>query len=172
MSTLSDATIRWYAKGVIPNGSPKWHVIEPMIVPYAEEQLQPASYDLILDHILDFEGNKYDFYPMVPHEFVLGSTLELVNIPDFLVARIEGKSSLARQGLMVHTAGFIDPGFSGTLTLEITNHSGVVRDLRKGMRIAQLAFQELDRPAERPYGHPELKSHYQGQRGATPSAID
>lgn len=140
-----------------------------MIVPFVEEQLQPASYDLLLDHVLDFEGQELDFYPLAPHEFILGSTAELISVPDFLVARIEGKSSLARKGLMVHTAGFIDPGFNGTLTLEITNHSGVVRFLEKGMKIAQLAFQELDRPAEKPYGHPDLGSHYQDQQGATPA---
>lgn len=175
MSTLSDRTIRWYARGIIPASSRghgitgTWHSVEPMIVPFTEEQLQPASYDLLLDHILDFEGNKYDVYPLAPHEFILGSTIEFVNIPNFLVARIEGKSSRAREGIMVHTAGFIDPGFTGTLTLEITNHSGVIRELKQGMKIAQLAFQELDLPAERPYGHPDLGSHYQGQKGATPS---
>lgn len=159
MSTLSDGTIQEICLELNP----------PLIVPFNEEQLQPASYDLILDHALDFNGLVCEFYPLAPHEFILGSTMEVVNVPDWLVARIEGKSSLARQGLMVHTAGFIDPGFRGTLTLEITNHSGVVFDLHKGMKIAQLAFQQLDKPAKRPYGHPDLGSHYQGQQGATPS---
>lgn len=140
-----------------------------LIKPFSTQLLQPASYDLILDHLMDFEGTIIEDYFLAPKEFILGSTREWVNIPITLVARIEGKSSLARKGLMVHTAGFIDPGFRGNLTLEITNHSSVPVLLGKGMKIAQLAFQHLDFPAERPYGHPELGSHYQNQEGVTPS---
>lgn len=159
MSTLSDISIEEACQQYDP----------PLIVPYNPDLLQPASYDLILDHIMDFEGQIHHHYFLNSKEFILGSTKEKVHIPSWLVARIEGKSSLARKGLMVHTAGFIDPGFSGTLTLEITNHSGVPYRLEAGMKIAQLAFQQLDRPARRPYGHPDLGSHYQGQVGATPS---
>lgn len=179
MSTLSDRTIGMYCTGIVPlGGHHDWKRVSlrdgvrgmpALIEPYREEQLQPASYDLILDHIMDFEGLVYYHHILAPKEFILGSTKEKVNIPDFLVARIEGKSSLARKGLMVHTAGFIDPGFEGNLTLEITNHSGVPFQLDVGMKIAQLAFQTLDYPAQRPYGHPNLGSHYQGQVGATPS---
>ena len=100
-----------------------------------------------------------------PGEFALGRTQEHVEIPDDIVARIEGKSSLGRLGLIVHaTAGFVDPGFKGTLTLEITNLTRVPIKLYAGLPIAQLSFMTLDAPAERPYGSPELGSHYQGRR--------
>jgi len=105
-----------------------------------------------------------------PGEFVLGRTLEHVELPTDVVARIEGKSSLGRLGLIVHaTAGFVDPGFRGTLTLEITNLTRVPIKLYAGRPIAQLSFMALDAPALRPYGSPELGSHYQGQVDATES---
>jgi dCTP deaminase len=108
-----------------------------------------------------------------PGEFVLGTTVEWVELPDDVVARIEGKSSLGRLGLIVHaTAGFVDPGFRGTLTLEITNLTRVPIVLWPGKPIAQLSFMTLDRPAERPYGHPELGSHYHGQVEATESRYE
>jgi dCTP deaminase len=108
-----------------------------------------------------------------PNEFVLGRTEEHVEMPDDLVARIEGKSSLGRLGLIVHaTAGFVDPGFAGTLTLEITNFNSVPIVLRPGLPIAQLSFMTLDRAAERPYGHPDLGSHYQRQVDATESRYE
>lgn len=164
MSVLSDRTIR--------DLSDTEHHQKPLIVPFDNNLLQPASYDLILGRILVLTGRVSDRVSdehwIETHEFCLGSTMEYVNIPIDLVARIEGKSSLARKGIMVHTAGFIDPGFEGQLTLEIVNH-GPRFLLREGMRIAQLAFQMLDLPAERPYGHPELGSHYHGQVGPTPA---
>jgi len=105
-----------------------------------------------------------------PGEFVLGRTQERVSLPDDVVSRIEGKSSVGRLGLIVHaTAGFVDPGFEGTLTLEITNLTRVPIKLYAGKPIAQLSFMALDRPAQRPYGHPELGSHYHGQVEATES---
>jgi dCTP deaminase len=105
-----------------------------------------------------------------PGEFVLGSTVEWVELPDDVVARIEGKSSLGRLGLIVHaTAGFVDPGFSGSLTLEITNLTRVPIKLYAGLPIAQLSFMALDAPAEHPYGSEALGSHYQGQVAATES---
>ena len=105
-----------------------------------------------------------------PGEFALGRTQEYVEIPDDIVSRIEGKSSLGRLGLIVHaTAGFVDPGFKGTLTLEITNLTRVPIKLYEGLPIAQLSFMALDVPAEHPYGSPELGSHYQGQVAATES---
>ena len=108
-----------------------------------------------------------------PGEFVLGRTEEWVELPDDVVARIEGKSSLGRLGLIVHaTAGFVDPGWSGTLTLEITNLTRVPIKLWPGLPIAQLSFMALDAPAERPYGHPELGSHYHGQVDATESRYE
>jgi len=108
-----------------------------------------------------------------PGEFCLGRTLEWVELPDDIVARIEGKSSLGRLGLIVHaTAGFCDPGWRGTLTLELNNLTRVPIRLYPGLLIAQLSFMALDRPARRPYGSPELGSHYQGQRAATESRYE
>ena len=108
-----------------------------------------------------------------PGEFVLGRTEEWVELPDDIVARIEGKSSLGRLGLIVHaTAGFVDPGWKGTLTLEITNLTRVPIVLWPGKPIAQVSFMTLDRPAERPYGHPDLGSHYHGQVDATESRYE
>ena len=108
-----------------------------------------------------------------PGEFCLGRTLEWVKIPDDIVARIEGKSSLGRLGLIVHaTAGFCDPGFEGTLTLELNNLTRVPIRLYPDLPIAQLSFMTLDKPALKPYGSPGLGSHYQGQRAATESRYE
>ncbi len=108
-----------------------------------------------------------------PGEFCLGRTLEWVRIPDDIVARIEGKSSLGRLGLIVHaTAGFCDPGFQGTLTLELNNLTRVPIMLYPNLPIAQLSFMTLDRAAQKPYGSPGLGSHYQGQRAATESRYE
>jgi dCTP deaminase len=105
-----------------------------------------------------------------PGEFCLGRTLEWVELPDDIVARIEGKSSLGRLGLIVHaTAGFCDPGWKGTLTLELNNLTRIPIKLYPGLPIAQLSFMALDRPALRPYGSADLGSHYQGQIAATES---
>ena len=108
-----------------------------------------------------------------PGEFCLGRTLEWVELPDDIVARIEGKSSLSRLGLIVHaTAGFCDPGWKGTLTLELNNLTRVPIKLWPGLPIAQLSFMMLDAAAQRPYGHPELGSHYHGQVEATESRYE
>jgi len=108
-----------------------------------------------------------------PGEFCLGRTLEWVELPEDVVARIEGKSSLGRLGLIVHaTAGFCDPGWRGTLTLELNNLTRVPIKLYPGLLIAQLSFMALDKPALRPYGSPELGSHYQGQVAATESRYE
>jgi dCTP deaminase len=108
-----------------------------------------------------------------PGEFCLGRTLEWVELPDDIVARIEGKSSLGRLGLIVHaTAGFCDPGWKGTLTLELNNLTRVPIKLYPNLLIAQLSFMTLDAPARRPYGSPELGSHYQGQVEATESRYE
>jgi len=108
-----------------------------------------------------------------PGEFVLARTEEHVSLPDDVVARIEGKSSLGRLGLIIHaTAGFVDPGFSGTLTLEVANLTRIPIELWPGLPIAQLSFMALDAPAQRPYGHPDLGSHYHGQIEATESRYE
>jgi dCTP deaminase len=183
-SVLSDGTIRQ----LVDEGRIRIEPWDPLMV-------QPASVDLKLGtsfrvfhnhriQVIDLadpptgltervEVDTDEPFVIHPGEFVLGRTEEHVAIPDDVVARIEGKSSLGRLGLIVHaTAGFVDPGFSGTLTLEITNFNSVPIVLRPGLPIAQLSFMTLDRAAERPYGHPGLGSHYHGQVEATESRYE
>jgi len=183
-SVLSDGTIR----RLVAEGRVR-------IEPFDESMVQPASIDLNLgdsfrvfhnfrvpaidladpptnltEHVQVPEGEPFVIHP---GEFCLGRTAEWVELPDDLVARIEGKSSLGRLGLIVHaTAGFVDPGWKGTLTLEITNLTRVPIILWPGKPIAQLSFMTLDAPAERPYGHPDLGSHYHGQVEATESRYE
>jgi len=105
-----------------------------------------------------------------PGEFVLGSTAERIGIPDDLVGRLEGKSSLARLGLVIHsTAGFVDAGFDGYLTLELSNVASLPITLYPGMKIGQISFMQMTTPADTPYGSGALGSKYQGQRGPRPS---
>jgi dCTP deaminase len=160
--------------------------------PYEPGLVQPASIDVRLDRMFRvFNNVKYthidpsiqqddlttavetpDGEPFVLHpgEFVLGSTLEVVTLPDDLAARLEGKSSLGRLGLVTHsTAGFIDPGFSGHVTLELSNLANLPITLWPGMKIGQICVFRLSTPAEHPYGSAKYGSRYQGQRGPTPS---
>ena len=162
------------------------------IEPLAEDGLQPASVDIRLDRQFRVFRNHRDSYidvrepvenltevetvkddePFVLHpgEFVLGSTLERVRLGPDLVARVEGKSSLGRLGLLVHaTAGYVDPGWDGHLTMELSNVANLPIRLYYGMKIGQLSFLELSTEAERPYGSPGLRSKYQGQTGPTAS---
>ncbi|MCL1598027.1 MAG: dCTP deaminase, partial [Actinomycetia bacterium] len=107
-----------------------------------------------------------------PGEFVLGSTLETISLSDSVVARLEGKSSLGRLGLLIHsTAGFIDPGFVGQVTLELSNVANLPIAIYPNMKIGQISFYQMTTPAEFPYGSPELGSKYQGQIGPTPSQM-
>src|SRR5512135_2174376 len=107
-----------------------------------------------------------------PGEFVLGATLERVAVPDDLVARLEGKSSLGRLGLLIHsTAGYVDPGWDGYLTLELSNVANLPITLYYGMKIGQISFFRMSSPVDRPYGSPELGSKYQGQSEPTASAF-
>ena len=107
-----------------------------------------------------------------PGEFVLGQTLEWVELPDDLVARLEGEVSLGRLGLLIHsTAGYVDPGWKGNLTLELSNVANLPIALYYGMRIGQISFFKMSSPVERPYGSPELRSRYQGQKEPTASAF-
>ena len=163
-----------------------------VVEPYDEAMVQPSSIDFRLDRYFRvFENHRYphidpaadqsDLTRMVepvgdepfilhPGEFVLGSTLEVVTLPDDLAARVEGKSSLGRLGLLTHaTAGFVDPGFSGHVTLELANVATLPIKLYPGMKIGQLCFFRLSSPAEHPYGSAKYGSRYQGQRGPTPS---
>lgn len=160
--------------------------------PWDPEMVQPSSIDVRLDKYFRlFDNHKYTFidpsldqsdltrlvevdaaegFVLHPGEFVLGSTLETVTLPDDLAARVEGKSSLGRLGLLTHaTAGFVDPGFSGHVTLELSNVATLPIMLWPGMKIGQLAFFQLSSPAENPYGSATYGSHYQGQRGPTAS---
>lgn len=162
------------------------------IEPYSDRDVQPASVDFHLaNKILVFRNSTLPYidlrnevpnlteeviiednepFMLHPGEFVLGSTLEKLTLSNDLVARIEGKSSLGRLGLMIHsTAGFIDPGWSGNLTLELANVSRLPITLYFGMRIGQISFQQMTTEADRPYGSKELSSRYQGQESPTAS---
>ncbi|MEN5075353.1 dCTP deaminase [Isoptericola cucumis] len=160
--------------------------------PLDPSMLQPSSIDVRLDRYFRlFDNHKYPFidpaqeqpdltrlvevapdepFVLHPGEFVLGSTFEGVTLPDDVAARLEGKSSLGRLGLLTHsTAGFIDPGFSGHVTLELSNVATLPITLWPGMKIGQLCFFRLSSPAEHPYGSRAYGSRYQGQRGPTAS---
>ena len=133
---------------------------------YIERYIDPA--DIPKDLYREVEITSYGGVLLKPGEFVLASTIEELTLPDDIAARIEGKSSLGRIGLMIHsTAGFVDPGWTGQLTLELSNIGRMPILLRYGMRIGQLSFNRLSSPVERPYGHLELGSKYQGQSGPT-----
>ena len=160
--------------------------------PWEPAMLQPSSIDFRLDRFFRvFENHRYphidpaadqsdltrevetvgdEAFILHPGEFVLGSTYETVTLPDDIAARVEGKSSLGRLGLLTHaTAGFVDPGFSGHVTLELANVATLPIKLYPGMKIGQLCFFRLSSPAEHPYGSEKYGSRYQGQRGPTPS---
>lgn len=142
----------------------------------ADHQYQPASVDLRLgEEFMDPNSNvqvRQKFYTILPGECVLATTLEHIEISSSMVARVEGKSSWGRKFLMVHsTAGFIDPGFKGQITLELVNLSKVSILLPVGCMIVQVSFAWLDAAAERPYGSPGLNSHYQNQAGVQGSAL-
>jgi dCTP deaminase len=162
------------------------------IDPYDPGLVQPSSVDVRLDRFFRvFENHKYphidpsveqpdltrlvetdgeEAFILHPGEFVLASTYEVVSLPDDIASRLEGKSSLGRLGLLTHsTAGFIDPGFSGHVTLELSNVATLPIKLYPGMKIGQLCMFRLSSPAEFPYGSAGYGSRYQGQRGPTPS---
>lgn len=130
--------------------------------------IDPAQEQPDLTRLVEVEGDEP--FVLHPGEFVLASTLEVVTLPDDIAARLEGKSSLGRLGLLTHsTAGFIDPGFSGHVTLELSNVATLPITLWPGMKIGQLCFFKLSSPAEHPYGSERYGSRYQGQRGPTAS---
>jgi dCTP deaminase len=162
------------------------------IDPYDPAMLQPSSVDVRVDRyfrvfrnsrypFIDVKTNQEDLTEIVevtedeafilhPGEFVLGSTLERITLPDDVVGRLDGKSSLGRLGLLIHsTAGFIDPGWDGHVTLELSNVANLPITIYSGMKIGQLSFVQLSEPAERPYWSAGIGSKYQGQRGPTPS---
>ncbi|QDO87373.1 dCTP deaminase [Ornithinimicrobium ciconiae] len=160
--------------------------------PWDPSMVQPSSVDVRLDRYFRlFDNHKYpvidpaqdqpeltrlvevepeESFVLHPGEFVLGSTYEEVSLPDDVAARVEGKSSLGRLGLLTHaTAGFVDPGFTGHVTLELSNVATLPIVLHPGMKIGQLCFFQLSSAAEHPYGSSAKGSHYQGQRGPTAS---
>jgi dCTP deaminase len=160
--------------------------------PWDAELVQPSSVDVRLDRYFRvFNNSQYthidpsqqqdeltalvepkgdDPFVLHPGEFVLGTTLEVITLPDDLAARLDGKSSLGRLGLLTHsTAGFIDPGFTGHITLELSNVANLPITLWPGMKIGQLCLYKLSSPAQHPYGSSATGSRYQGQRGPTPS---
>ena len=162
------------------------------IDPFDEADVQPSSVDLHVDRFFrTFHNARHPFidvkqpmedltelvevpgdeaFILHPGEFVLGSTCEYVRLPSDLVARLEGKSSLGRLGLLIHsTAGYVDPGFEGHLTLELSNVANLPITIYPGMKIGQISFFGLSSEAENPYGSRTAGSKYQGQRGPTPS---
>jgi dCTP deaminase len=178
---LSDRTIR-----------EELHAGRIQIDPFDPACIQPSSVDLHVDSqfrvfansrypYIDVKSRMPDLTDLVevaegepfilhPGEFVLGSTRERVRIPDDMVARLEGKSSLGRLGLLIHsTAGYVDPGWDGYLTLELSNVANLPITIYPGMKIGQISFFRLSTPAENPYGSKETGSKYQGQRGPTAS---
>jgi len=180
---LSDRTIRLeMAKGRI------------VVDPCDPDDIQPSSIDLHLGG--DFQVFRNSRYPYIdpareqpgltepvtasveepfvlhPGEFSLGTTVERIALPDDVVGRLEGKSSLGRLGLLIHsTAGYVDPGWDGTLTLELSNVANLPILLVPGMKIGQISFSQMTTAVDRPYGHPELGSKYMGQVSATPSRM-
>jgi dCTP deaminase len=163
------------------------------VVPYEAGNVQPASIDLRLGSSFRvFDTHNHPVidsalaqmltrevvvspnrpFVLKPGEFVLATTMEKICVPDYLAAKIEGRSSTGRLGLMVHsTAGWIDPGFHGEVTLELSSLAQLPMLLRPGMPVAQLCLFRLSSPAQVPYGSPELNSRYQNQKGATPARI-
>ena len=163
--------------------------------PFDAELIQPASVDIKLDNnFRTFTNSRHPVIPadnppadltqlvhvcdneqfiLHPGEFVLASTIEYLTLGDNIAARLEGKSSMGRIGLMIHsTAGFIDPGFEGQITLELSNVARLPLALTPRMKIGQLSFIELSSPCEFPYGSPKLGSKYQHQQGPTPSRTE
>ena len=164
------------------------------IEPLAPDAIQPSSVDLRLDRffrvfkksdrphidvrqpsddcteLIEVEGDQP--FLIRPGQFVLANTLETITVPNDLVARLDGRSSLGRLGLLVHaTAGYVDPGFSGKLTLELANAAPLPIAVYCGMKICQISFLRLSTPVDRPYGSPGLGSKYQGQQEPTPSRV-
>lgn len=180
---LSDVTLREYmADGRIE------------IDPLGEKAIQPASVDLRLgssfrvfeysrqtfinpqekntEYTKEYEIEEGGAFILHPGKFVLGTTRELIRVPDDLVAKLEGRSSLGRLGVVVHaTAGHINPGFRGQITLELSNVGSLPVQLQEGMAICQISFLRLTTTAEHAYGHKALGSRYQGQQGATESMV-
>jgi dCTP deaminase len=191
---LPTGAIHWLAPVVLSDRSIRAEIEAGRIVidPFEERLIQPSSVDVRVDRSFRvFHNSRYthidvrkemedltelvrkpegEAFILHPGEFVLGQTLERVTLPNDLVARLEGKSSLGRLGLLIHsTAGFVDSGFSGNLTLELSNVANLPITIYHGMPIGQISFMRMDGPVEHPYGADENSSKYQGQAEPTPS---
>jgi len=165
-----------------------------VVEPCEASDIQPSSVDLHLgDDFQVFRNSRYPYidpareqpgltervaasqeepFVLHPGEFALGTTVERIALPEDVVGRLEGKSSLGRLGLLIHsTAGYVDPGWDGRLTLELSNVANLPIVLSPGMKIGQISFSRMTTPLDRPYGHPDLGSRYQGQHEATPSRM-
>ena len=165
-----------------------------IVEPCDPKDIQPSSVDLHLgDDFQVFRNSRYPYidpgreqpglmervsasheepFVLHPGEFALGTTIERIALPDNVVGRLEGKSSLGRLGLLIHsTAGYVDPGWDGRLTLELSNAANLPILLTPGMKIGQVSFSQMTTPVDRPYGHPGLGSRYQGQHEATSSKM-
>lgn len=167
MSILSDKSIK-----------EKIEKKEIIINPYNEVDVQPSSIDLHLSNDLKtINGESINILDDEPYnlqagEFILGSTKEWIEIPDDIVATVEGRSSIGRLGITAHiTAGYIDPGFKGNITLEIANISAKTFQLKNNMSLCQIVFHELTTKAQRPYGAKELNSKYQNSKGTIKSRL-
>lgn len=198
MQVVAESNFRWlqiYGVAVLLSDRDIRAQIESKRVgvePFADSMIQPSSVDVRLDKFFRvFENHKYEVidpsleqpeltreiiaedgeaFILHPGEFVLASTYEVITLPDDIAGRLEGKSSLGRLGLLTHsTAGFIDPGFSGHITLELSNVANLPVKLYPGMKIGQLCLIKLSSPAEHPYGSAQYLNRYQGQRGPTAS---
>ena len=198
MQVVAESNFRWlqiYGVAVLLSDRDIRAQIESKRVgvePFADAMIQPSSVDVRLDKFFRvFENHKYEVidpsleqpeltreiiaedgeaFILHPGEFVLASTYEVITLPDDIAGRLEGKSSLGRLGLLTHsTAGFIDPGFSGHITLELSNVANLPVKLYPGMKIGQLCLIKLSSPAEHPYGSAQYLNRYQGQRGPTAS---
>lgn len=163
-----------------------------VITPYDPKSVEPSSYDVRLDNkFLIFKHSSHAFidvrkkmnglmemvtikddepFILHPGEFILGSTFERIKLPNNIVARIEGKSSLGRLGILIHsTAGYVDPGWDGNLTLELSNVAKLPITLYYKMKIGQISFARMTTPVDKPYGSKGLKSKYHGDKGPSPS---
>lgn len=181
---------------VLSDHTIKLEMAEGRIVvdPCDPDDIQPSSVDLHLgDHFEVFRNSRYPYidpareqpgltervtasreepFVLHPGEFTLGTTVERIVLPEDIVGRLEGKSSLGRLGLLIHsTAGYVDPGWEGRLTLELSNVANLPILLTPGMKIGQISFSRMSTAVDRPYGHPDLGSKYQGQSEATPSRM-
>lgn len=191
---MSSTTVSCWLTMILSDRSIREEVAKGRIIiePFDDSCVQPSSVDLRVDRffrvfrnhsqrVIDVKDDQEGLTELVevieddalilhPGEFVLGSTLERVALPDDLVGRLEGKSSLGRLGLLIHTtAGFVDPGFDGYLTLELSNVANLPITVYPGMKIGQISFLRMTTAAETPYGSSALGSKYQGQRGPTTS---